>query len=115
MSIVDFIMPAVSGISTQLSFLFQWFLLKPEILKRIQAEIDEVVGSGRLPTLDDRQHLHYTEATLRECLRQETLVPSNIPHRALVDTELLGYFIPAVSTYYIIEIIIIFSIFEGLK
>ncbi|CAD7091023.1 unnamed protein product [Hermetia illucens] len=100
MGIVDFIFPAISAISTQLSFLFQWFLRKPEILKKIQAEIDEVVGNGRLPTLDDRQHLHYTEASLRECLRLETLVPSNLPHRAIADTELLGYSIPADTIVY---------------
>lgn len=38
--------------------------------------------------------LSYTEACLREIMRFETLVPSGIPHKALVDTEFLGYSIP---------------------
>jgi cytochrome P450 len=36
----------------------------------------------------------YTEATLRESLRYDTLVPSSVPHRAMVDTKLGGYEIP---------------------
>lgn len=36
----------------------------------------------------------YTEATLREILRLETLVPSSVPHRSLRDTTLGGFHIP---------------------
>ena len=31
----------------------------PEVLAKAQQEIDEVVGSDRLPTLDDRRFLPY--------------------------------------------------------
>lgn len=36
----------------------------------------------------------YTEATLREIMRYETLVPSSVPHRAMKDTTLAGFNIP---------------------
>ncbi|XP_055851542.1 probable cytochrome P450 304a1 [Episyrphus balteatus] len=91
LSLIDFSFPAFTAIGTQMSLIFQWLLMKPDVLKRIQKEIDEYVGSGRLPCLDDRQNLHYTEATIREGLRMETLVPSDVPHVALYDTEFLGY------------------------
>ncbi|XP_034485747.1 probable cytochrome P450 304a1 [Drosophila innubila] len=94
MGLVDFSFPAFSAIGVQLSLLVQYFLLYPEVAIRIQREIDEVVGCGRLPTLEDRKSMPYTEATIRENLRIETLVPSDIPHKAMVDTELLGYSIP---------------------
>ncbi|XP_075147802.1 putative cytochrome P450 304a1 [Haematobia irritans] len=94
LSLIDFTFPAFTAIGMQLGFLIQYFLLYPHVLKRIQKEIDDVVGSGRLPTLNDRKDLDFTEATVREILRVETLVPSNIPHKALVDTELQGYSIP---------------------
>ena len=38
--------------------------------------------------------LPYTEACLREIMRYETLNPSGLPHKALVDTEFLGFNIP---------------------
>lgn len=101
LSLLDFSFPALTAVGMQLAFLAQYMLLYPEIQKKIQREIDSVVGSGRLPTLNDRKHLHYTEATVREILRIETLVPSNVPHRALVDTELMGYTIPKVGIIYV--------------
>uniref|UniRef100_W8BF24 Putative cytochrome P450 304a1 n=2 Tax=Ceratitis capitata TaxID=7213 RepID=W8BF24_CERCA len=94
MGLVDFAFPAFTAIGVQVTFLIQYLLLYPEVTKRIQAEIDNVVGRGRLPTLEDRKSLHYTEAAIREGLRIETLVPSDVPHRAMEDTELLGYKIP---------------------
>ena len=38
----------------------------------------------------------YTEATVLESLRVFTARAFSIPHRALKDTELCGYFIPKV-------------------
>lgn len=57
----------------------------------MQEEIDEVVGNGRYPCLDDRKNLHFCEAAVREILRIETLVTTDVPHVALVDTQLKGY------------------------
>ncbi|GAB0087451.1 Cytochrome P450 [Sergentomyia squamirostris] len=92
---VDFFFPALTAVGVTVGFLIQRLLHQPEILTKMQKEIDEVVGSGRLPELDDRINLPYVEATIREIMRFETLVPSSIPHRALVDTKLMGYDIPA--------------------
>ncbi|KAL9898144.1 putative cytochrome P450 304a1 [Glossina fuscipes fuscipes] len=94
MNIIDFVLPSITAISFQLSFLMQHFLVNPKIQKSIQTEIDEIVGRNRLPTVDDRQFMPYTEATVREILRIETLVPSNVPHKTLEDTQLMGYNIP---------------------
>lgn len=97
MGLIDFSFPAFTAIGVQLSLMIQYLMLYPEVARRIQGEIDDVVGCGRLPTLEDRKHMPYTEAAIRENLRIETLVPSDIPHKTLVDTELLGYRIPKVS------------------
>ncbi|XP_061391949.1 uncharacterized protein LOC133327408 [Musca vetustissima] len=94
MALVDFTFPASTAVGMTMAFLVQYLLLHPEVQRECQKEIDNVVGSGRLPTLDDRQHLPYTEASIREMLRIETLVPSNVPHRTRVETELMGYRLP---------------------
>lgn len=41
----------------------------------------------------------YTEASLREIMRFETLVPSGLPHKALNDIEFMGYDIPKVDIF----------------
>lgn len=90
----DFFFPALASVPVTISFLIQRFLLQPELTERMQKEIDDVVGSGRLPELDDRVKLPFTEACIREILRLETLVPSAIPHRAQCDTKIGSYDIP---------------------
>jgi len=43
--------------------------------ERAQAEIDAIVGRGRLPTMDDRPLLPYLDAIFREILRYSPAVP----------------------------------------
>ncbi|KAG6827504.1 hypothetical protein H0H92_011524 [Tricholoma furcatifolium] len=43
--------------------------LYPEIQKKAQEELDNVIGHGHLPNSDDRQRLPYLEAVLLETLR----------------------------------------------
>lgn len=93
----DFFLPALIANSLQLQFLLQRFLLQPEILKKCQEEIKNVVGHSRLPTLADRRSLPYVEATIRESLRHDVLIPSGFPHTATADTNFQGYDIPKVK------------------
>lgn len=51
---IDFTFPPLSALSTTVTFLIQQICLDPSIQYKIQKEIDNVVGNGRLPTLDDR-------------------------------------------------------------
>jgi hypothetical protein len=41
----------------------------PEILKKIQAELDDVVGRDRMPTFDDERSLPYLVAFIKEVTR----------------------------------------------
>lgn len=50
-------------------------LLYPEVLNKVQEEIDFVVGSGRLPSAEDRPKLVYTEAAWKESLRWHIAIP----------------------------------------
>lgn len=51
---IDFAFPALSALSTTVTFLIQKICHDPDIQYKIQSEIDQVVGEGRAPTLDDR-------------------------------------------------------------
>lgn len=41
----------------------------PDVLRRAQKEIDEVVGQDRLPEFDDRPSLPYVTAIVKEVAR----------------------------------------------
>lgn len=71
-----------------------WYLLAqhPQVVARLEAEIDAVLG-GRPPSVDDFPQLVYTDRVIQEAMR---LYPSawSISRRALADDEIGGYFIP---------------------
>ncbi|KAH9977456.1 cytochrome P450, partial [Russula compacta] len=68
--------------------------LYPDVLKRAQAELDEVVGHDRLPLLSDRPRLPYIEAIVLESLRWHPVAPLGFPHRLTEDDYYEGYFLP---------------------
>lgn len=43
--------------------------LYPDVQAKAQEEIDRVIGSKRMPTWSDREHLPYMRAVLEETLR----------------------------------------------
>lgn len=53
--------------------------LYPEVYKRLQEEVDHVVGRDRLPSFADRPHLPYVSAVIKETLRWQTILPSGTP------------------------------------
>ncbi|XP_071814401.1 steroid 17-alpha-hydroxylase/17,20 lyase-like [Apostichopus japonicus] len=89
----------IFGAGTDTSiFTLQWctglMVQYPEVQAKVAAEVDRVVGRDRLPSLDDREELVYTTATLYEVMRYSTLVPLAVPHATSADVELGGYTIP---------------------
>ncbi|KAI0742440.1 cytochrome P450 [Daedaleopsis nitida] len=67
-------------------------VLHPEAFKRVQQEIDSVVGRSRLPDFDDRENLPYLDCVLSEVAVSR---PLGIPHNAMEDDGYRGYHIPA--------------------
>ncbi|XP_014679737.1 PREDICTED: cytochrome P450 1A2-like [Priapulus caudatus] len=72
----------------------QLLVQNPDVQKKLQAEIDEVVGSGRAPTTKDRRNMPYLEATLWEIQRVGMILPMPGVRGALSDTTLGGFDIP---------------------
>ena len=71
--------------------------LYPEVQQKARAELDRVVGRGRLPNFDDLDSLVYINAIVKESLRWHTVVPLGIPHRTTEDDFFCGYFVPGGS------------------
>jgi cytochrome P450 len=81
-------------IATQTTSSISTFLLCmvlfPDVQKRIQAELDTVVGRKRLPTFEDRASLPYLDATIKESLRFHPPTPLGIAHRLVEDDVVQG-------------------------
>ncbi|GJJ11052.1 hypothetical protein Clacol_005283 [Clathrus columnatus] len=74
-------------------------LLHPEVQKRAQEELDEVVGSGALPSFEDFGSLKYTRAVFQELLRWNAVTPSGVPHILKVDDVVNGSLLRSKSVY----------------
>ncbi|KAL0961325.1 hypothetical protein HGRIS_006283 [Hohenbuehelia grisea] len=77
-----------------LQFFVLAMILYPESQSKAQAEIDRVIGHGRLPSFDDSDSLPCVEAIYRELLRWRPAAPLGVPHAATEDDIYNGYLIP---------------------
>ena len=64
--ISDLIFAGTETTTSTLKWSLTYMATYPDVQKRVQAELDEVVGRDRMPCLADRRHLHFTEATFLE-------------------------------------------------
>ncbi|OSD02813.1 cytochrome P450 [Trametes coccinea BRFM310] len=87
----------VGGADTTVSALGTFFLamtLNHEIVEKAQRQLDQVVGTHRLPDFRDQASLPYIEAIVRETLRWRPVVPLDVPHRLTEDDIYNGYYLP---------------------
>jgi cytochrome P450 len=63
--------------STLVCFFFA-MALYPDVMRKAQAELDSVVGRGRLPEFSDRPVLPYVSAIVKETLRWFPVVPTGM-------------------------------------
>uniref|UniRef100_A0A8C2Z4V2 Cytochrome P450, family 2, subfamily N, polypeptide 13 n=1 Tax=Cyclopterus lumpus TaxID=8103 RepID=A0A8C2Z4V2_CYCLU len=90
----DLFLAGTETTSTTLLWALVFLIKTPDIQDNVQAEIDKVIGQTRLPTMEDRPNLPYTNAVIHEIQRMGNIVPLNGPRMAARDTTLGGYFIP---------------------
>ena len=72
----------------------------PEVQKKVQAELERVVGFDRLPRLEDRPKLVYFFAVLKEVMRMRIVSPVLAPHYCSEDVEVGGYTLPRGRSFF---------------
>ncbi len=87
-------MTGIETSSTTMRWALLYMMVYSDIQRKVQQELDTVIGRNRMPEWKDRLELPYTEAVLQEIQRIRTIVPVVIPHEASQDTKLNGYDIP---------------------
>ncbi|PTQ26957.1 hypothetical protein MARPO_0254s0002 [Marchantia polymorpha] len=70
-------------------------LRHPNIMERLQSELDDVIGKERLVEEADLQKLEYVQAVVKETLRLHPVAVLGVPHFPKEATKLAGYDIPA--------------------
>lgn len=80
--------------ATTLSWIFLLLAMHPEKQEKLFEEIQRVVGLSRLPTLNDRPQMPYTEAVIHESMRFSSMVPLSAFHATTEDVHFKNYLIP---------------------
>ncbi|XP_046506066.1 cytochrome P450 1A1 [Equus quagga] len=92
--VLDLFGAGFDTVTTAISWSLLYLVTRPSMQKKIQEELDTVIGRARQPRLSDRPQLPYMEAFILETFRHSSFVPFTIPHCTTRDTSLSGFYIP---------------------
>ncbi|KAF8097095.1 hypothetical protein N665_0294s0001 [Sinapis alba] len=86
-----------AGIDTSaqtVTWVMTHLIANPRVMKKVQAEVREVIKNKDNITEEDIEQLEYLKLVIKETLRINTLVPLLIPREASKDIKIAGYDIP---------------------
>ncbi|XP_013391122.1 cytochrome P450 2J6 [Lingula anatina] len=92
--IVDLYLAGTDTTANTLRWSLVHMVNHPDAQKRVQQEIDQVIGQGRVAKMEDKARMPFTEATVLEVFRLSTVAPLGAPHATSETTNLAGYTIP---------------------
>ncbi|XP_010857901.1 PREDICTED: steroid 17-alpha-hydroxylase/17,20 lyase [Bison bison bison] len=87
-TIGDIFGAGVETTTSVIKWIVAYLLHHPSLKKRIQHDIDQIIGFNRNPTISDRNRLVLLEATIQEVLRIRPVAPMLIPHKAVIDSSI---------------------------
>jgi len=81
----------------------EWFCLMlcnyPQVQKKLQEELEQIIGRNRFPCISDSPNLPYFNSVIKEIMRWRTVVPLGLPRKTTEDvTVSAGYMIPKNTT-----------------
>lgn len=80
----DLFSAGMETIKTTLLWLIVFMLRNPTVKKRVQDELDSIVGRSRMPVNEDLPYLPHTESTILEVMRMSTIVPLATTHSPIM-------------------------------
>uniref|UniRef100_A0A8D2ASL1 Cytochrome P450 n=1 Tax=Sciurus vulgaris TaxID=55149 RepID=A0A8D2ASL1_SCIVU len=98
MVVADLFTAGMVTTSATLAWALLLMILHPDVQRRVQQEIDEVIGQVRPPEMGDQACMPFTMAVIHEVQRFGDIVPLGVPHLTTRDIELQGFFIPKGTT-----------------
>ncbi|XP_049483543.1 cytochrome P450 2D15 [Panthera uncia] len=94
----DLFLAGMLSTSATLAWALLLMILHPDVQRRVQREIDEVLGPEQRPAMADQTRMPFTMAVMHEVQRFGDLVPLGMPHMTSRDIEVQGFLIPKGTT-----------------
>ncbi|KGN59422.1 cytochrome P450 98A2 [Cucumis sativus] len=73
----------------------------PRVQKKVQEELDKVIGVKRIMTENDFSNLPYLQCVVKEAMRLHPPTPLMLPHRSNANVKIGGYDIPKGSNVHV--------------
>ena len=80
--------------ATAVEWILSELLRHPRVMKKVQDELQQLVGMERMVEESDIDKLDYLDMAVKEALRLHPIVPLMVPHEATQDCVVSGYHIP---------------------
>nr|ADJ68324.1 geraniol 10-hydroxylase [Picrorhiza kurrooa] len=98
---LDLFVAGTDTTSNTLEWAMAESLKNPEIMKKAKAELEQVIGKGKVLDEADIQRLPYLRCMVKETLRIHPPVPFLIPRKVEQDVEVCGYTVPKNSQVFV--------------
>ncbi|KAI3468886.1 hypothetical protein Pfo_025549 [Paulownia fortunei] len=92
--LMDMVVGGTDTTSNTVEFALAEMMNKPEILKKVQQELETVVGKDNIVEETDINKLPYLYTVMKEVLRLHPALPLLVPHCPSTTSNLAGYTIP---------------------
>ncbi|OVA05011.1 Cytochrome P450 [Macleaya cordata] len=88
---LDMLARSMDSSATAVEWALAELLKNPRVMKRVQEELEAVVGLDRLVEESDLVKLKYLEMVVKESMRLHPVAPLLIPHESVEDIKINGY------------------------
>ncbi|QCD81213.1 geraniol 8-hydroxylase-like [Vigna unguiculata] len=99
--LMDMVTGATDTSSNTIEFAMAEIIQKAEVMKRVEEELEDVVGKDKMVEETHIRKLPYLQAVMKETLRLHPALPLLIPHCPSQTTNVGGYTIPKGSRVFI--------------
>jgi cytochrome P450 len=80
--------------ATVIEWALSELMKNPQVMKKVQKELEDVVGLERMVEESDLDSLEYLDMVLKETFRLHPIAPLLLPHEATEDCTINGFHIP---------------------
>lgn len=93
----DMLVGSMDTSATAIEWAISELLKHPRVMKKVQEELETVVGMKRKVEESDLDKLEYLDMVLKESFRIHPVAPLLIPHQSVEDCKVGNFFIPKKS------------------
>ncbi|XP_059432652.1 cytochrome P450 71AU50-like, partial [Corylus avellana] len=92
--ILDMLAGSMDTSVTVIEWALSELMKNPQVMKKVQKELEDVVGLERMVEESDLDSLEYLDMVLKETFRLHPIAPLLLPHEATEDCTINGFHIP---------------------